>query len=295
MFKPMLGLVLQSKLLPVKYAPIVIELELCNSKFDPIITPDKFNSVALAAAVGGTPTFLNTNTGSDWSIENICVKVDCCTLDNQLNNEYTAHLLAGKALPIKYSTIISQQSTISGTNVSVQVSRAVSRLQKCFITLYKPNATEIAWDKQAIKFYHPMEAGAGVYNPAKELEFQIQLGPKLYPEYPVKSISEAFGILKQTLNLPDWGLHSVGIDFRQYISQKFIYAMSFEKVPEASWSGINTKVGQILMIKLNAVDTTPNGAAGNGTAVGSIADTLYVTLMTENILEVRDVGVSIYD
>ena len=71
MFKPMLGLVLQSKLLPVKYAPIVIELELCNSKLDPIISPDKFNSVALAGAQGGTPTFTNTNTGSDWSIENI--------------------------------------------------------------------------------------------------------------------------------------------------------------------------------------------------------------------------------
>ena len=41
MFKPLLGLVLQSKLLPVKYAPIVIELELCNSNLDPIITPGK--------------------------------------------------------------------------------------------------------------------------------------------------------------------------------------------------------------------------------------------------------------
>ena len=41
MFKPLLGLVLQSKLLPVKYAPITIELELCNSNLDPIITPGK--------------------------------------------------------------------------------------------------------------------------------------------------------------------------------------------------------------------------------------------------------------
>ena len=30
MFKPMLGLVNQSKLLPVKYAPTVLEFELCN-------------------------------------------------------------------------------------------------------------------------------------------------------------------------------------------------------------------------------------------------------------------------
>jgi len=126
-----------------------------------------------------------------------------------------------------------------------------------------------------------------IYNPDKELEFQIQLGGKLYPEYQVKSISEAFCILKQTLNLPDWGLHSVGIDYRQYTSNKFIFAMSFEKVPESSWSGTNTKTGQILLIKLNAVNTA--------SIPGDIADMMYITLMTENILEVRDVGCSIFD
>ena len=133
------------------------------------------------------------------------------------------------------------------------------------------------------------------FNPLKELEFQIQLGPKLYPEYPVKSLSEAFCILKQTLNLPDWGLHSVGIDNKQYRSNKFIFAMSFEKVPEASWTGTNTKTGQILLIKLNAVDTSKDGAAGDGTVVGNIADMMYITLQTENILEIRDTACSIYD
>ena len=130
-----------------------------------------------------------------------------------------------------------------------------------------------------------MEAST-VYDPDYELEFQIQLGGKLYPEYPVKSISEAFCILKQTLNLPDWGLHRVGIDYGQYRSDKFIFAMSFEQVPESSWTGTNTKSGQILLIKLNAVNT--------GT-ISNIASTMFITLMTENILEVRDVGCSVYD
>ena len=125
------------------------------------------------------------------------------------------------------------------------------------------------------------------YKPDKELEFQIQLGGKLYPEYPVKSVSETFCILKQTLNLPDWGLHSVGIDFKQYTSNKFIFAMSFEKMPEASWSGTNTKTGQIVLIKLNAVNTS--------SISGDIASTMFITLMTENILEIRDVGCSVYE
>ena len=71
--------------------------------------------------------------------------------------------------------------------------------------------------------------------------------------------------------------------------------MSFEKVPEASWSGTNTKTGQILLIKLNAVDTTKDGAAGDGSVVGNIADMMYITLQTENILEIRDTACSVYD
>ena len=281
-FKPMLGLINQSKLLPVKYCPIVIELELCNSNLDPVITPNKKSKASDSVA-----QFTDANTGSNWSIENNCVKCDCCTLDNNLNNEYTAHLLGGKALPIKYSTLISQQSTISKNNVAVQVSRAVSRLQKAYITLYNPYPTEeIAWDKQSIKFYHPMEVD-NAYNGDKELEFQIQLGGKLYPEYPCRSISEAFSILKQTMNLPDWGLHSVGIDFRQFTSNKFIFAMSFEKMPQASWSGTNTMTGQILLIKLNAVNTS--------TISGDIAQTMFITLQSENILEIRDSAVSVLE
>jgi hypothetical protein len=163
-------------------------------------------------------------------------------------------------------------------------------LQKAFITLYKPvdpdPAKQLAWDKPSIKFYHPMEAD-DKYNPAYELELQLSLGAKLYPEYSVKSISEAFCILKQTLNLPDWGLHSVGISRKQYNSNKFIFAMSFEKVPEASWAGICTKSGQILLIKLSAVNTA--------TISGDIADMMFVTLQTENILEIRDTACSVYD
>ena len=126
-----------------------------------------------------------------------------------------------------------------------------------------------------------------VYVQGLDLEFQIQLGSKLYPEYPVCSVSECFSILKQSLNLPDEHLHSVGIDFRQYCRDKFIFAMSFEKVPESSWTGTNTKSGQLLIIKVNALDQS--------VMYTDIAHLMYITLVSEQILEVRDVGVSVYD
>ena len=65
-FKPFLGLVLQPKLLPVKYAPIILEFSLVNSNLDPIISPGVKNFLYEME-----PAFTNDNTGSDWQIEKI--------------------------------------------------------------------------------------------------------------------------------------------------------------------------------------------------------------------------------
>ena len=37
------------------------------------------------------------------------------------------------------------------------------------------------------------------HDATKELEYQLQIGSKLYPEYPVQSLSEAFAQLRKTV------------------------------------------------------------------------------------------------
>ena len=74
-----------------------------------------------------------TNTSIDLEISNPRVVCDVCALDNNLNNEYTKHLLEGKGLPITYTTYITQSQTVKGsTDISVPVIRSVSKTC-CFI------------------------------------------------------------------------------------------------------------------------------------------------------------------
>jgi hypothetical protein len=167
-----------------------------------------------------------------------------------------------------------------------------------FLTFYKPIAdtgetlkfktNEL---KQGVRFYHPMSKGSGdgtkkcAYDPTLELEFQIQLGGKLYPEYPCRTINECFSILKETLNLPEKYQHSVNISFDEYIRNKFIFGMDFEKVPDVDWTGINTKAGQILIVKVK----------GGSGITKNIASSMFSTLVTQVVLEIRDVGCNLYD
>ena len=118
----------QTKYLPIRYAPLTIELELVDKMTDPIIN----NNIG---------TFSNVNTSIEWHIENVQLKCDLCTLDNALDNSYAQHLLSGKSLPINFNTYISQiQSMISSSNIGqksikLNVTKALSRLKSVFVTL----------------------------------------------------------------------------------------------------------------------------------------------------------------
>ena len=130
------------------------------------------------------------------------------------------------------------------------------------------------------------------YDPEKELQFQLQLGSKLIPEYPCQSLGECFYHLKKSLNLPEHHQHSVGMQLKHYRQDKFIVGFSFEKIPDAEWSGINTKAGQILMVNVKALNETGMPTVGG---VRKIADMMYSVLEAQQILEIRDVGITIYD
>jgi len=63
------------------------------------------------------------------------MKVDLCTLDNALGNNYVTHLLSGESLNIVYNTFISNIQTILSGDTQINVSRSLSKLKSVFVTL----------------------------------------------------------------------------------------------------------------------------------------------------------------
>ena len=201
-FKPLCGLFSQFKYLPLKYmGNLTIERELVNNDLDCIINPDDYLETdgALDQDIRerftkdvALPAGAQTNTSKVFELNNAFVSTDLCSLDNNLNNEYVKHLLEGKGLPITYTTYITQMQSVAGsTDISVPVIRSVSKLVASFITFYRDDEPSFGYEyanKRFCRFYHPHQShdGAveGIYDVNKDLEFQIQLGSKLFPEYP---------------------------------------------------------------------------------------------------------------
>ncbi len=279
LFKPLSGLLNQNKMLPVRYAPITIELELADNPLDPIINP---------ADTANSNPITTTNGSAEWSINNVQVKVDVCTLDNALDNSYAQHLLSGKSLPISYNTFVSQMQTITGQDAPlINVSRALTRLKSVFVTLHKDGTD--AYNRQFWNnFFSPMQPDNGTTLTPEangEFEYQLQIGSKLSPEYPIRSHNEAYYQLCKTLGVQSSAVHNFDVSAREYRSTKFVLGTDCEKVLDAGFTGINTSAGDLMSVKLKYADKTAT----------RLADRIHIVLHSDQILEIRDSGCQVFD
>ena len=280
------GLLSQRKFLPIRYMPLAIEIELADDNNGAILSGVPTGVTTQITVTGTTP-----NTSTEWSIINPEIKVDLCTLDNALDNSYAEHLLSGKSLPINYSTYISQMSSITQPKSAVNVARALTRLKSLIVTFDKADAdaTTRPFLKSWNNFFSPMskENKAGNYKHVQdgEFEYHVQIGSKLYPEYPIRSHAEAFYQLRKMMGILSSSVHNFDINNMSYRDCKCILATDTEKVLEAGGTGLNTRAGDLMRIKFELPTT----------AADRIPERMHIVMHSDQILEIRGTGVQVFD
>ena len=283
-FKPLFGLLNQPKYIPLMWSPLMLEFEVVNGVND-----------AIGGGKTGSRYDLDTNTSINWQIQDVRVVCDVVTLDSALQNSYAEHVLSGKALPINYGSYITQFQSITSTDFAVSVTRAVSRLKSVFINFDGSHQADSDADNDA-DFFHrsfntfmsPMTNAnfAGErYNFDKEFQWQLQIGSKMFPEFPCRSMAETFYQLQKALGIHGSAFHSLSITPDQYRNDHFIIGVDTEKILEAGFTGLNTKAGDLMVVR---------GKGANG-ILPTWATQIYIILHTDQILEIRDSGCQVFD
>ena len=124
---------------------------------------------------------------------------------------------------------------------------------------------------------------AGTYNKAHEIQFELQLGSKKWPEYPLLSQAEAFYQLRKTMGVLGSAYTSLDFSGKEYINNKCIIGFDLEKMLGASFTGYNSKSGDLLTIKLRDVTGLSN------------TDFIYTTLHYDALLEINDTGCTVME
>jgi len=97
------------------------------------------------------------------------------------------------------------------------------------------------------------------------------------------SQAEAFYQLRKTMGVLGSAYTSLDFSGREYITDKFIIGFDLEKMLGASFTGYNSKSGDLLTVKLK------NTAIANG------ADMIFTTLHYDALLEINDTGVTVME
>jgi hypothetical protein len=149
-FKPLCGILMQTKFIPLRFCPLEIELELANAD-DGLVT-------TAAGLTGTVKTKFEGSISKEYHLEMCQLKADVCTLDNALDNSYTQHLMNGRMLPIVYNTFISNIQTIVAPDTQINVSRSLSRLKSVFLSLERilDKQRAVWYTKDWNSFYSPM-------------------------------------------------------------------------------------------------------------------------------------------
>jgi len=285
-FKPLCGLFNQPKLIPLMWCPLTLEFEVVSLATDPVLQA--------AAGDHGEGTWNANNVSSSWQLEDVQIKCDLVTLDSALQNSYAEHVLSGKALPINYSTYVTQFQTLAnGLPMIVNVTRSVSRLKSLFFN-FDGNRPALAngnrttyYNKDWNTFSHPMQ---GAYSFNNELQLSVQIGSKLFPEYPIRSAAEAYYQLKKALGIHGSAFQSISPTFIQYIRDHFIVGIDTEKILDAGFTGLNTRAGDLMVVRAQGANGNLQNADSN-----TYANKLYIILHNDQILEIRDVGTQVFD
>ena len=122
------------------------------------------------------------------------------------------------------------------------------------------------------------------YDPMFETEIQLQVGSKLYPEYPVRSLQEAFYQLRKCMGTETSNFHSLDITPLEYRTHKFITAFDTEKNLGSAFTGINIKQGSLMTLKMRSSATS-----------AQMPDTVYIVLHFDSIISIRDTGIEIFE
>ena len=280
-FKPLCGILMQTKFIPLRYCPLEIELELADMD-DPIISSN------VGIPVADDRASFTASNSILWKLQQCQIKCDICVLDNQLDNSYVNHLLQGKPLVMVYNTFISNIQTITSADHQINLSRALSRLKTVFLSMQKNLADDRLkrWTKNWNTFYSPMAINTMTTQTtnveANEItSLQLQIGGTVIPQYPIRSHAECYYSLRKALGLASNNYVSLDIDGNEYRNNKFIVGIDCEKILGLSFTGTNTK-NSLMTVRMKTLDANK-------------ADRFHILLTAEMVLEIGDSGITTYD
>jgi hypothetical protein len=256
-----LSLLSSGKLLPVKYAPLEIELSMVNDLNDFLY-----------------PASTSSNTGTQsFTVSDVQILMDTYTLDESVLQSFYSALLKNKVLSVPIMNCYQICHPLPGNTTSYSFSsvRSFSRLAAVWLTFRKtgPRSTEFLCPGPL-----PGEDdGADLnLNAASVPTARLSIGPHNWPDpQPVSSVAEYYMMFTKAL-----GGTQPNITRREFEHDAFTIAWNIQKSPQDPTTAISTRSGDLVRVQLD------NMTADRATEC-------WMTLISFGVCAIRESGITL--
>ena len=234
--------------------------------------------------------------GTSYELQEMSVRCATSKLDSALESTFSQMMMSNKALTLRLNTYHTQSQSLPAGNsdLSISLVRAFSRFNALFFSFHGSDAAHTpAVNKQhTISFLNPNSftvggnVGGVTTHDESLMAWHVQIGSLKFPESPATSIPETFSLLRQATSIHDESIWTLNITPQSYAAQSVVIGVPLQAVPGSAFSGLSTRSGDLLSVRCKglATDNTTN-------APGRI----YVTMISEQIIEIREGSTSVLD
>lgn len=109
--------------------------------------------------------------------------------------------------------------------------------------------------------------------------------------------AETFYYLRGAIHYMNPDQDALSFSYRQYRENTFIIGMSFEKMADVNFTGVNTKMGSLITMKIRPTEGTLNTTPGDSTNAIYAEDIqeVFTHLISASVLEICERGSVVYD
>ena len=217
-----------------------------------------------------------------YTLSDIRLLADMCSLSGELQESYNAALLNGTSLkmPIKsWECLVNYLPADSSGSFDVAISKSYTRLATLFAVFNQnPPADNSGKAKLVNQSYFPTAQ-------SEDVSYHLAMGSRRVPDNDVRGTSEAWYRLQGALGLYNSLAHSTSVDAASYKSDNFLLGIDVERLPMISSSGENLSSGQTIFLKVK----------GMGTAAADVPRRATICAHFEKVISIQDTVVEVFE
>ena len=223
------------------------------------------SGITVELTLGDAGQAFDTTHAPNWDVSDCSMLASCIAVNSTISAQYQNHLAQGLEMPISFTSVVGTRHVVTNQSFTLSLARSLTHLKQLFFVI-----VSTAQGKVEVKDFEINCVGSTGADGAEgerislardAFTWQVQLGSRRYPDFPVVGVAESYYRLTQSAGIAG-NLEDISLTPQAYVNGTgAVFGINFEKLgDQAAFSGVNSQ-GQVMTLTASnawpSTDATP--------------------------------------